>query len=354
MTDASAGASSPVVAAIRRRSREEKILLTLSALGILAVTPFAIYRLLQSHWLAAAADFSAVVIVSAIFVWVWRTHETRLPSLILTVCYMSVVVAVNYISGTSLIIWAYPLMAAAYFVVRLNEGLVINLLAMLALAPVLIAEMPALQMAGVLITLALNNSFAYLYARFSLNYQTALSELASQDPLTGVGNRASFGNHMHRAMVECQRVGTAYFVLAFDVDHFKSINDTYGHAAGDDVLKKIANLCAERSREADSVYRLGGEEFAIVAMGIDFDGALHFADKMCRLIASEDLLEQRPVTVSVGVAALTTDDTMESVMSRADAAMYLAKRDGRNRVCSELDLHDVRNEVDPAEPASGT
>lgn len=324
----------------RRRSREELVLLTLSSFGVIGVTPFAIYRAISGQALAAAVDFSIVIIVAAAFAYVWRTHKVRTPSIIVTFCYMAVVVAVNHIVGPSLIFWAYPTMAASYFLVRPNEGLAINSIAVVGLLPVLLSGTSMLETAGVVITLALNNCFAYLYARFSLNYQTALSRMASEDPLTGVGNRASFTAHMNRAMAELERIGTSFYLITFDIDHFKRINDELGHAAGDQVLKGIADLCTTRTRDVDRTYRLGGEEFAIVAMGINFEGALHFGEKIRALIADAELLDDRQVTISVGLAALNKTDTLKAVMARADDAMYLAKREGRNTVRSERDLRD--------------
>lgn len=322
----------------RKRSHEESVLLALAAIGVVGVTPFAIYRAIQGQWLAAVFDAIIVIIVSAAFAYVWRTHNVRVPGLVVTISFTAVVVAINHVLGPSLIYWAFPTMAASYFLVKLNEAVVINIVAMLALLPVLVDGLSVLEATGVAITLILNNSFAYLYARFSLNYQAALARMASEDPLTGVGNRASFTERMRRAISISKRLGTSHYLLLFDVDHFKQINDSFGHAMGDQVLVSIASLCEQSSRDEDRIYRLGGEEFAIVAMGIDFEGAIQFAERIRAAVREAEMLPGKSVSVSVGIASLHETDTVETVTSRADSAMYLAKHEGRNRVCNERQL----------------
>ena len=100
------------------RSREENVILALCIVGGLGIAPFAVYRCMQAEWLAGVVDTLIVLIVAAIFVYVMRTGKTRVPAIILTLSYMTVMVAVNYITGPSLIFWAYPTMAATYFLVR--------------------------------------------------------------------------------------------------------------------------------------------------------------------------------------------------------------------------------------------
>ncbi len=329
---------------LSNRSREQNVILALCIVGGLGIAPFAIYRLMQGEILAGVVDTLIVMIVAGIFFYVLRTGNTRLPSIILTLSYMSVMVAVNYITGPSLIFWAYPTMAAAYFLVRPAEGLVINSVALAALLPALMIGTSNLEMAGLLITLILNNSFAYLYARFSLEHQDKLARMATRDALTGVGNRAIFVTDINKAVAEKMRFGGNLCLIMMDLDHFKQINDRFGHLSGDAVLVKLMDICRERLRGIDRVYRIGGEEFAIIAVGIEADGAHFLAEDIRRMVDESQMAYGISVTVSLGIASCTADDTIESLMSRADRALYRAKNQGRNQVCLEKD-------PPPGEPA---
>ena len=129
-------------------------------------------------------------------------------------------------------------------------------------------------------------------------------------------------------------------LLAFDLDYFKGINDTYGHDAGDDVLRAFAHLLKKSVRGIDLVVRQGGEEFVVVMPETDAKYATMVAERLRQDVENEPFLSRSgrsiPVTVSVGVAELLgEDDNPESLMRRADQALYAAKRDGRNRVVAD-------------------
>lgn len=120
--------------------------------------------------------------------------------------------------------------------------------------------------------------------------------------------------------------------MLLDVDHFKRVNDTWGHAFGDRVLRRLAEHCQKESRISDLVVRLGGEEFAILLVETPIAEASNIAERL-RLAQMSDALEGREVTVSLGVSELLPDDRgIEDLLQRADAAMYRAKEAGRNRI----------------------
>ena len=319
------------------RSREENIILTLCVVGGLGIAPFAIIRFINGELIAGIVDTLIILILASIFIYVTRTAQTRTPSVVLTLSYMAVMVSMNYIVGPSLIYWAYPGMAAAYFLVRPSEGLLINATALVALLPALMIGTTNLEMAGLLITLILNNSFAYLYARFSLEHQDKLARMATLDALTGVGNRAIFIDDMTKALSAKRRFGTNLCLIMMDLDYFKQINDEHGHLTGDAALVSLMKLCRERIRGIDRIYRIGGEEFAIITTGIEADGAQFLAEDIRGMVEQSSLLRGIKVTVSLGVASCVSVDSIESLMGRADKALYRAKNQGRNQVCVEQD-----------------
>jgi two-component system cell cycle response regulator len=163
-------------------------------------------------------------------------------------------------------------------------------------------------------------------------------EMAITDALTGLFNRRYMENHLSTLIEQAGARGKPLSALMLDIDHFKSINDTYGHDAGDDVLRDLALRVKRSIRGIDLACRTGGEEFVIVMPETDMAVAAMVAERLRRRIAAEPFpinQGQRtiPVTLSIGIAALRgQDDNAASLLKRADQALYRAKRDGRNRV----------------------
>ncbi|MBU0827126.1 MAG: GGDEF domain-containing protein [Gammaproteobacteria bacterium] len=162
-----------------------------------------------------------------------------------------------------------------------------------------------------------------------------LRHLAEVDPLTNVFNRRAFLTLLDKAISSAERTQTAVPVLVMDLDHFKKVNDTWGHRAGDDVLRHFVVLANRCLRNEDVLGRLGGEEFAIFLPNAGGAGAIAVAERLRALIEAHPLVtDQRPIhlTVSVGVTLCAHGDTADAALQRADEAMYLAKERGRNRV----------------------
>ncbi|MGI4828912.1 MAG: diguanylate cyclase [Janthinobacterium lividum] len=155
-----------------------------------------------------------------------------------------------------------------------------------------------------------------------------LTELSVTDGLTGLRNRRAFDDRLATEM----NAGTALSLLLLDIDYFKSLNDNYGHPAGDEVLRALAALLAAKSRGADCVARFGGEEFAILLIGTGEQGALVIAERL-RIAVESFAWIQRPVTVSAGVATRSSSlEGATKLLAAADEALYRAKHLGRNRV----------------------
>ena len=164
---------------------------------------------------------------------------------------------------------------------------------------------------------------------------SALRRLAEMDSLTNVFNRRAFLTLLDKAISQAQRAQTGLHVLVIDLDHFKRINDTWGHKCGDDVLRHFAGVAAACLRSGDVMGRLGGEEFAIVLPQADAAGAAAVAERLRSQVASQPVAtEHGPIalTVSVGVTQCGAGEPSEAVLQRADQAMYRAKELGRNQV----------------------
>ncbi len=181
--------------------------------------------------------------------------------------------------------------------------------------------------------------------------QKRLQELSLTDSLTALRNRRAFDQHLPSALEHSRRYTRPLSLAVIDVDHFKSVNDTFGHDAGDAVLRGIAEIIASGTRQADYTARVGGEEFAILLPETALFEGLQFAEKLRSLIAATPIEvagEPKHITVSIGIASVphTEMDTPEDFFRAADQALYRAKSNGRNRV--EMERRTKwRSEVTP-------
>ncbi len=185
-------------------------------------------------------------------------------------------------------------------------------------------------------TRQLENTIAALVypLRNAILYKQAV-EKAYRDPLTGVNNRAALDNALEQEINLARRHSTPLSIIMLDIDKFKRINDTYGHIAGDAVLKRIAESMVESARGSDVIYRYGGEEFVILLRNTDKSGATLLAERIRAAIESimfkYDSFDIR-ITASAGLTTMLEDDDLSGLLDRCDKALYDAKQQGRNRV----------------------
>ena len=169
-----------------------------------------------------------------------------------------------------------------------------------------------------------------------VHYHEEIYRLMTVDALTQIFNRRYFNEALDREFNRSRRYGRALSLIAFDIDHFKGVNDTYGHLTGDNLLRHIAAAVKLRLRREDVFARTGGEEFGVLLPEVGLDGALTTAEKVRRIVQETPVKHEQQViacAVSVGVATLGADETSgEDLYRRADERLYEAKQGGRNRV----------------------
>ena len=164
-----------------------------------------------------------------------------------------------------------------------------------------------------------------------------LNRLALTDSLTGLSNRAHMHQILHKEFARFERHGQRFGIIMVDIDHFKSVNDNYGHDVGDHVLKKLAYVFGGAIRTSDSVARWGGEEFMICCTTIEESDLLPIAETIRKLVASADFKRANHITASLGCAAIVKGESISELIKRADIALYEAKNNGRNQsVVSEF------------------
>jgi diguanylate cyclase (GGDEF)-like protein len=166
----------------------------------------------------------------------------------------------------------------------------------------------------------------------------ALAELAATDSLTKLKNRRLFYTQAAQNLISCRQDGKDMSLLLLDIDHFKKVNDTFGHSVGDKVLVKVAELLTQMVRSVDTVARFGGEEFAALLPETNRLGAAVLGERIRAAIEHEQIVvdgRDIPVTVSIGIATLAAEDveSIDQLLNIADRRLYLAKNSGRNRIC---------------------
>ena len=165
-----------------------------------------------------------------------------------------------------------------------------------------------------------------------------LKEQADTDPLTKLANRRSFFASASTSLAQMQRQKEHFSILILDIDHFKRINDTYGHQAGDYVLQQLADVLSAAIREGDSLARIGGEEFVVASPYTNRLAAIVLSERLRKAVEDAKFVfegNQIPVTISLGVASMNkADDDVDKLLAVADSRLYLAKQKGRNRICA--------------------
>lgn len=181
-------------------------------------------------------------------------------------------------------------------------------------------------------------------AIFTMAYElaearAALANVAATDPLTGVGNRRKFFEFADRDLARSRREKTPIALVMLDIDHFKALNDRYGHASGDDALVAVASACSARLRQTDLLCRWGGEEFIALLPMCGFYDAVRVAETLRKAVESLRVegIDQ-VVTVSLGATEIGFEDDLRSAIARADEQLYRAKAAGRNQVQPPLIL----------------
>lgn len=257
--------------------------------------------------------------------------------------------AMVYVPGNELrILWLYTNIPGAYLLMGRKVGAVVTVLIVVGLV-VGNAHMASPYSANALTTAVISMiysaAFFHAYASRSVNFFLRLREsneklkiMATRDPLTGLLNARAYYDVCNNLIQLARRSGSPYAVLFVDLDHFKSINDTYGHAAGDLVLKAVADCLSKNIRASDALGRIGGEEFSIFLPNTAFADAVRLAEQIRSAV--EAIMPAvgegpRKITASIGVARNAhSEQSMLDIQQQADAAMYRAKAAGRNRVSS--------------------
>ncbi len=318
------------------------IITLLGASAVLGITPFAIMRFWQGNLAAGIVDTTILLGIIATVVYAWRTGDTRRTGLVLAVIACGGAVAVGVVVGEPGLFWLYPCLVTSFFLTTPRIAVVLNVLAVISLMLHGEAFRSVVQMWSFSTTAVVVSACAYVFAYRNENQRNRLEHLATVDPLTGVKNRRSMDQELEVAAATAERNGLPYALVMLDLDHFKSINDEYGHSVGDNVLIEMVELLKQNTRRTDQLFRFGGEEFVLLLPGVDgvsLKAVMHNLQQVMRKYLKHP---GGPVTASFGVALLRHGETVESWLARADEALYQAKETGRDRIVFADNLMDLQ------------
>lgn len=255
------------------------------------------------------------------------------------------------------LLWLYAVPLFSFLLLGLRAAIIFNMALPSAAAAVFVlyvADVASIRHLGLyaLVYVAVMILAGVSEIRYRRRVQT-LERISVTDALTGVFNRRKFQELIELEVQRAQRYGTGPAIVMFDIDHYKLINDCFGHQTGDEVLRGVAHLVQANVRRTDSLVRLGGDEFLILAPQINTQLALKMAEKL-RVVVKRGRFRHLRVTISIGVAQWRPGEDAGSLLARADRALYRAKRDGRDRVAYDRPqtFEGVRLLVAPRDPGA--
>jgi len=319
-----------------RNDFQLSIITLMGLLGVVGISPYAVYRLAQGNYLVGTADVVIVISTIIAVLFAWRTGDTVKPGICVSVIFSAAATLITIKLGVNGLFWIYPLILFNFFMVSPGKALSATLLVMAVLAghalywPGTVFE-SHYQMISFLVTSGTASGLTFIFASRTRNQRDQLQQLAVLDPLTGARNRRAMNEELKIASASQRRHGDCYAVLVMDLDAFKQINDTYGHQAGDQVLMDFVELLKAHSRKEDRLFRFGGEEFLLLLPNTDLASLQVVASHLQQQVALHLKGPGGPVTMSSGGAILQRGEHWEAMLQRADQRLYLAKSAGRNR-----------------------
>jgi len=306
--------------------------------ALLLLLPFAVLSIAQQRYVMASGTAGIVFILAAN---AWSVTQGRCHQNItlygLVPAGMIFMIHVFLFDGLIAAFWCYPSILACYCMLSERKAWMANAAIMLLALPMVWLTIDVQYASRLTATMFAISGFAAILVRVIDEQQRQLEHQVVRDSLTGLLNRQPLRQSLERAIDEYQTSATDMSLLALDLDHFKLINDSFGHDEGDNVLRRTGELITSHIRRGDLAFRVGGEEFFVLLHGANAKAAASVAESLRQSVESHPLANDQPVTTSIGVATLTSTDNWKTWTKRADELLYQAKSNGRNCVSVEPD-----------------
>ncbi|HEX7639501.1 MAG TPA: GGDEF domain-containing protein, partial [Burkholderiaceae bacterium] len=308
----------------------DRIMLPIASAAVVLLVPFALVDFLVGQALMGLLALAVVLPLGLDTVALWRHRRPPVPYGWMLLPVGAAIAAALLQHGVHGAMWCYPAILFCYFVLPGWQATA-GALGLLALTTGLVWHVLGVATMGrFAVTAGLSIVILHVILGVVGELQRKLFEQATTDPLTGALNRRQLVATLADAIEMARRSERPVSLVAFDLDHFKRINDRHGHAAGDEVLQRVVALVRERARRLDRLFRMGGEEFALLLPNTGVADAMRVAEVLRLRIAEAGWLGPGEVTISAGVAQLHRKHGVDSWLKAADDALYRAKADGRN------------------------
>lgn len=307
------------------------IITLLGLLGVVGITPFAVYRFLRGEWLVGLIDSAAVLGILLGIAYGWRTGRLVGLGWFLSILINAVSVAVAILYGVFGLYWVYSTLLATFFLIGVRSAWLIASVVVVLLFVTNESFGSNAERWSFVVTAFMMCCFAATFAIRSRLQHALLLELATIDALTGIANRRSLDEEMHILVADAERHDKRPGLLLMDLDFFKRVNDTHGHDVGDDVLKRFVDLILAQTRASDRLFRFGGEEFVLLVGDSKRESLSYQAEKLRYVVENSLAVKGESITVSIGMALWLPGEAAEAWLRRADQALYQAKGGGRNR-----------------------
>lgn len=315
------------------RLRNDYSLAVLTLGGMVAalwLAPFTIYRALEANWVAAITDAILTLILGGASWYAWRTGKTFWPGWIMSIAIVSGILVIGYAANFAALFWAYPAVLMMFFLVPALAAALLGAAAVFGAVALSWQELGGAEgMPFFIITNLLTGVFGYLISSQAKKDISHWQILSLVDPLTGIGNRRLMEVEFAQAFTQKTPAGT---LALLDIDHFKQINDRYGHDVGDQALRDLASAVQSALRKTDRLYRIGGEEFVIWLPTGNAEAVMAILERARQRAHEAVQIHGEAITFSVGVSSHQATEPWEACLGRADVALYRAKREGRDRV----------------------
>lgn len=324
-----------------QRLKHDFHLSMITLVGVIAsgtLLPFALYRMATENYLVGIVDLLMIAISTFSVVMAWRGGDTEKSGFLMATVFCFGAVLVCMKMGQDVLFWIYPLMVFIFFLVAPIKALLLLLLMVSAIVSLHFAEQSGIfannfQLLAFITTTSITSIFAYIFAYRTHLQRQELRRLATTDPLTGAANRHSLTDELSYAIQQYQQKNIVSGLMLLDLDHFKRINDNFGHHTGDQILSQLVPLLKQMIRQQDSVFRYGGEEFVLLIKEIQLADLHRLAEKIRHAVWHQLALpDGSALTTSIGIATVQHADDWESWLQNADVALYQAKHQGRNQV----------------------
>lgn len=318
----------------------DRIVYALASVSVVVFLPFSTNNFLQGRYALGVATLIVVLILTIDAAAIYRGRKLPIPLWILVfpvVGGLTLTMLVPLYIGLA---WAYPAIILFYFILPQHTanwvaGLVATAVTGLSYFAFAGTEYHMMVTTRLAATLALTAILSNIFIKIISELQQQLRQQTILDPLTSAYNRRHMDTILADAVERTRRGAASPSLLMIDVDHFKRINDNFGHAVGDRVLQDVVAIVREQVRRSDTLFRSGGEEFVLFLPETELDGAVTVAEQIRDSVAKSGLIDDWPVTISVGVSGLQAGECLDDWLRHGDEALYEAKRSGRNRVCAQ-------------------